>query len=106
MRLIKDLSEKIGEEICDATEYAEMSLKFRDEYPTLAQALYTISTEEMKHMSMLHNEVASIIQKYKSEKGEPPAAMMAVYDYLHEQHIDDAARAKALQAMYAENKAP
>ena len=102
MKIIETLSEKIEEEINDAKEYARMALEYRDEYPALAQTLYDLSTEEMGHMSRLHTTVANIIEQYRKDKGEPPAAMMAVYDYLHKKQIVQAAEAKNLQAMFME----
>lgn len=61
-----------------------------------------LSAEEMKHMQMLHNQVVKIIENYRKEKGEPPAAMLAVYDYLHEKFIEDAKEVKMMQQMYME----
>ena len=102
MKIIETLSEKIAEEIHDAKEYAKMALEVRETYPDLAQTLFDLSTEEMGHMSRLHSAVAEIIEKYRKEKGDPPAAMMAVYDYLHKKQIDQAAEVKAMQAMFKE----
>jgi hypothetical protein len=48
----------------------------------------------------LHDEVKKLIEKHRREHGEPPAPMMAVYDYLHQKHIDKAAHIKVLQAEY------
>ena len=100
MKIINALSEKIEEEIEDAKSYAEMAIKYKEEYPELARTLYTISTQEMEHMNLLHNEVTSIIKKWRDMNGEPPADMMAVYEYLHKRHIEKAVEAKNMQSMY------
>ena len=44
--------------------------------------------------------VARIIAQYRKENGEPPTAMLAVYDYLHEKQIERAKEVKDYQAMY------
>lgn len=103
MKLIEKLSDKISEEIHDAKCYVKMAMEYRDEYPDLGRTLYAISTEEMGHMSRLHDAVVDIIEQYRKEHGEPPAPMMAVYDYLHQKQIDMAAEVKTLQAMYKES---
>ena len=100
MKIIKILSKKIEEEICDAKDYAKMAVMYKEEHPELARTLYNISLQEMDHMNLLHNEVSDIIKKYREEHGDPPEDMMAVYNYLHEEQIEKAAEAKSLQSMY------
>ena len=102
MKVIKIISKKIEEEIADAKSYAEMAVEYRDEYPALSQTLYDISLQEVGHMNMLHNAVADIIKAYRETEGEPPADMMAVYDYLHKEQMQKVFEAKMVQAMYKE----
>lgn len=100
MKLIRDLEEAISDEISDIKKYAKWAAEVRDTHPMLAQVLYNISTQEEGHATALHNEVVKIIEQHRKEHGEPPAAMMAVYDYLHKQHIEKAAEAKRYQDVY------
>lgn len=100
MKLIEKLSEMIDEEIEDAGKYAKCALKYKEENPALSKTFYDLSTDEMRHMTLLHDEVARIIAQYRKENGEPPTAMLAVYDYLHEKQIKKAKEVKDYQAMY------
>lgn len=100
MKIIEELEELIDEEISDIKKYAKMAIKLKNDYPSLAQTLYTISTQEEAHKNMLHNEVVKMIESYRSKNGAPPAEMMAIYDYIHKKHIDKAAEAKRYQEMY------
>jgi bacterioferritin (cytochrome b1) len=100
MKIIKELSEMIEEELEGAENYVEKALHLKETHPTLARVFYEISNEEMRHVNLLHGEVVKLIEHHRKEHGEPPAAMLAVYDYLHEKHIGRANKIKMYQAQY------
>lgn len=100
MVLIQKLSEAIEDEIHDVKKYAKMAVELKAEHPGLAQVLYTLSTQEDSHQAALHGEIVKIIEQYKRTSGAPPAAMMAVYEYLHKRSIDKLADARRYQEIY------
>ena len=100
MKLIRDLEERIHDEIGDIKWYAKKAAELKAEHPTLAQVLYNISTQEDGHQAAIHNEVVKIIEEHRRNHGEPPATMMAVYDYLHKKAIDELAEARMYQDVY------
>ena len=102
MKLIKKMSEMIEDEINGAECYIKKALEYKDEKPELSRMFYNISNDKMGIMTSLHNGIVDIITEYRSEHGDPPEAMQAVYDYLHERQIEEAGEVKALQTMYKE----
>lgn len=100
MKIIREISEQIEEEVEGALWYAKEALLFANDYPELAKTLHSISEEELRHVNMLHDEVVKIIGRYRKEHGDPPAAMMAVYEYLHKKQIDKVAEVRAVLEQY------
>ena len=100
MKLIKYLEDAIEEEIEGVKGYAKKAVELKDEHPNLAQVLYNISVQEDAHQAALHKEAVKVIEDYRRNHGEPPAAMMAVYEYVHQKHIDALADARRYQDVY------
>lgn len=100
MKIIKLLEELIEEEIHDVKKYAKLAVECKEEHPALAQVFYNLSTQEDTHQASLHSEVVKIIEEHRRTHGEPPAEMRAVYDYVHQKHIEALAKARTLQEMY------
>ena len=96
MEIIKTIVSKINDELEDAEKYIKCAYKVKETYPTLADLYYKLSLEEMKHMTMLHDEVVRIINDYKKTNEVPPG-MQTLYDYVHEREIKWAAKIKAKQ---------
>ena len=102
MKIIKVMSEKIKEELKDAETYIDLATQWKKDQPEVADLFAELSKEEMGHVEKLHGEVAELIKKYRTEKGEPPAGMMAIYEYMHDEQIETAMMIKVKQGMYAE----
>ena len=100
MRIIRDLSEAISDEISDIKKYARWAADLKDSHPTLAQVLYTISTQEDGHQAALHNEVVNLIEEHRKKHGDPPPAMQALYEHEHKKQIDHLAEARMYQDVY------
>lgn len=100
MTEIKMLMEHIEEELNDACTYAELALEYKATDPELSSLFFKLSNEEITHMEALHRAVVLRIDNYRREKGEPPAAMMAVYEYLHKRDIAKAEKVATLQNLY------
>ena len=102
MKIIKVMSEKIKEELSDAEAYIDLATEWKKEKTEAADLFAELSEEEMGHVNKLHTKITEMIRTYREENGEPPAGMMAIYDYLHEQQIENAMRVKVKQRMYEE----
>ena len=100
MKIIKIINECIEDEMEGAEHYAKMALEYKEDYPSLARVCHEASLQELQHMDNLHGEVVKLINEYRRTEGEPPEAMMAIYNWEHEKQIDRVARIKAMQSMY------
>lgn len=101
MKLIRELSECIDDEIKGVKGYAKLATKIKEEHPQIAETLFQISKQEGEHVNKLHDSVAQLISEYRKTNGDPPKEMLAVYDYLHEKHIDQFNEAKRYQDVYS-----
>ena len=77
-----------------------MAAELKAEHPALAQVLYNSSVQEDAHQAALHGEVVKLIEEHRRKHGEPPAAMMAVYEYVHKRHIEKLEEARRYQDIY------
>lgn len=100
MRIIKELADMIDEELEGACNYIKCALKHKDEHPNLSKVFYELSLDEMGHVNKLHNEVTRIIETQRREQGEPPEAMLILYNYIHEKQIDKATKVRMYQDQY------
>ena len=100
MRIIATLADTIDDELHDAEEYAELAHKTRMEHPKLAETFITLAEQEMTHQKMLHAEANRLIEESRQRDGEPPAGMLAVYEYEHGKQIKRAAAIRQMIVDY------
>lgn len=100
MREIELLMEHIEDELDDACTYAKLALEYKLTDPETANLFYKLSQEEMTHMDALHKRVVVCIEKTKQTRGEVPAAMSALYEYLHKRDVEKSETIVALQNLY------
>ena len=99
MEIIKQLVEKIDDELEDAEKYVKLACKNKETDRVLADVYFKLSQEEMMHMTMLHEQVVRIINDYK-KTNTVPVGMQTLYDYLHGRQVKWAAKIKAKQESY------
>lgn len=102
MKIIKFLSEEIEKELQIAECYAKKAIEQKSEFPNTSVILYNLSIGSLERVSKLHGQAVRIIKNYRQQVGEPPAAMMAIYEYLHDKQIEKTMGIKNLQEMFKE----
>lgn len=95
MQIISKVVDMIQDELDGAEEYALSALKWKAEYPKLTARLNELAGVELQHSRILHDEVTRLIDSYRSEHGEPPSDMLAIYNYEHEKAIKQAAEIRS-----------
>lgn len=100
MKVIKDVSKDIECALDHAEDAVKKAILLKSDWPTLAQRYFNNSNTYLDLMKGLHDEIVVIINNYRKTEGEPPAPMMAIYNYLHERFIEKAAAIKNLQDLY------
>ena len=103
MKVIKCMSEDIENTLDMAEENVKKAIEYKEEHPIAAKAFYNKSVALMENIKGMHDGVVAVINAYREEKGEPPAAMLIIYNYLHERQMNQAAMVKNLQDVYMKN---
>jgi rubrerythrin len=100
MRIIKELSKQIKEELHDAEKYAKHAMEYKTEYPEVADVYHHLAKEEVSHANLLHDRVVALIRKASSEREVPPV-MRELWAWQHEEIVEDQAEVMRLIEMYS-----
>ena len=87
MKVIECVSEDIEATMDMAEENVKAAIMYKNDYPAVSKSFYNKSVMLMDSIKSQHDSVVALIDAYRKEKGEPPAPMMAIYDYVHKRHI-------------------
>ena len=100
MIAIKELVGHIESELKDADEYADLALHYMDDDHTLSDMYRTLANEEINHAHKEHEQAVRLINAYKRDGNEPPAAMIAVWDWEHDRMVEHESDIKVKLSMY------
>lgn len=100
MRLIAHLSEQIDEEVEGVLGYAKDAVEYKKLRPHLAEMYYKIANQEFQHVSLLHDQVISVVKEAENSKIEYPAFMRDKWEAQHKAIIDKMAEAKLYLSLY------
>lgn len=100
MKIIEKLSDMMEEEMNDADKYIECAMKWKQDDMMLSKMYADLSADELKHAMMLHDNATRLITEFKQKGETVPPEMQAVYDYLHERHMEKYNSVKVKHAVY------
>lgn len=96
MRRIKELVERIDDELESAEEYAEKYIEYKaDGDNAMASKFEQMAEQEMNHADMMHSVAVKEIEKV-SAVYNAPADMREKWDKSHTEYIQRAARIKSM----------
>lgn len=96
MKKIQDIVKDIKGELHGAKHYAELANKYKDDDDSMSEMYAGISNQELGHVNTMHAQVVRIINDYRRKNGDPPAAMKAIWDWEHQQMVEEVAEVKRL----------
>lgn len=100
MKEIKNLVQKIDEELCDAKEYSKLAIASKDEEDTSkGKVYYQMANDELSHATLLHDMAVKLINEAKLTI-EPPQYMVDEWEEEHGEYIEKVAKIKYMLEMF------
>lgn len=96
MTRIKNLAEKIDDELCDAKEYAEMYVDFKAKNNTTwANKFKQLAQDELNHSMIIHDYTVQEIEELKKVY-TPPQEMLDKWNKEHQSYVEKSAWIKQM----------
>jgi hypothetical protein len=87
---MQQIFDNMNDEMEDMEKYADEALVSASMgCKENAQKYYQLANEEGNHYMVLHAMAEDAIAKYRKDHGEPPAAMLEIYNWQHEKAEDE-----------------
>lgn len=99
-KIIRDVSKDIKCKITNADRDIRKAIERKSEYPSLANLYYDLSLGELSEALDLHEEVIHLIEKYRETDGEPPKTMLELWNFEHNNIMEDVSDIKILQEYF------
>ena len=100
MKKIAKIVSDIREELDGAEHYAKLATQYKEDDHALADVYASMASQKLGHVDLLHAQVVRIIRDHRAEHGEPPEAMLMVWNWEHDNMVSKSAKIKALLEMY------
>lgn len=101
MKVIKDLVCVGKDELKDAERAIKLAMQYKGVDDTTAEIFATIAKQKYDNATVLiHGREVSLIKEHKAKGKEVPAAMQAVWDWEHEQLMEEATEIAMMMKTY------
>ena len=103
MKVIRDIVYVLKDELKDARKAVQMAAKYKGIDNATAEVFATVAKQKLDNATgMLHTRAVGIIKEHKAAGHEVPAVMQAIWDYEHENLMEDAAEIGMMMKTYRE----
>lgn len=99
MKKIANMVKDIKGEIEGADHYGKMALQYKTDDKPLSDVYSALASQELEHVTKLHDSIIRVINEYRAKNGDPPAPMMAVWNWEHEEMVERVTKVKSLLEM-------
>ena len=89
----------MSEELHDAEKYARLYHQYKESDRQLSEMFKVLANQELEHSNMEHNQAVRLIRQYKDSGKETPPTMQAIWDWEHEQMVEEEKEVRVLLNM-------
>lgn len=100
MKIIKNICMSVRNSLKDAKEYAKLAAEYKYQDQELADIYASIAENHLSAIDELHSVAVRYINDAKQSGKQVPFGMQDIWDWEHQNMIDEAASIRVLLNMY------